>query len=1400
MTAQSRQAENAGFSTDSRRETESKRGEEQMRHTQQPRQSRSPTGGVDKPSISSTPSRKGRVKGPQHSYGRGLPVKRKALIILSIAILAFAMIPALGAGAASGVVKIVTPDQLATPSGKSGSAFDKLTPVQYVSTALDNSDTNLEGTSSTLHVVIDDDDEKANTLTDYSTYYDTDDGTFDARTFYIRPSNATTLAPSRIARANNSLLDANHLTHESDNGGNADDDDDEGEALIIGNRNREGVVDAADVIIQAGYYTVATPVADASKKSTEKWDTITFVPQITYTPSLFTAPVLHTDGSIIALQLDNGQINPPDVPQGVTGATRALRITFASATENNLNYTTGSNKGKSRVEVVSASGDRIRVTANETDIAGLATEQKDGVNGEELAAATSKDSGTFVGIIGVLDYDNKRMLETWVTDDQGGDRVVPADSTATFEVVTSVTADPQPTPTPRAGNILVADSDTDLAAVNNQVSVDLVLPEPANGYQITGTPEVTGTFPARAADDAIQNAAVRAVSGVAITGSQWFPEATTGEGAAAARTLRVTVSDVIETPSNVVVAAAAILQHTDTFTVTYKTTASVSTLTDALGEPIATRHDAFDNLVDRDNKDHAAALATLLEEHADRLGIDDTDAASTLVNSLIGVRHGDTISVQYADESGGTSTTNTRVDSVKPSIGGLNPANGSFTTDPTFDMLFEVTDADSGIKEDADTKNVGGRSIKDLAATASAMYASGTSTGTTYALVPDEEDDVSDGYLYEMRIDAGADSLEAEKLTPPQNLKLTITIKAYDIARNSHSLDVTYEIDTIDPDLTGAITGWAVKSSDTAKQKDGKVGAHILAENQKNSMVLIFNGPIDGSTIRPNDIAVGGAAVASVMWLDNKGANVISVGTLTAGAGDATDMDFNEKTATSSNARDDVGDSNTGQPAGMGLRANGNGQDARHLLFVTFEGDVATDARPAVGLDNDDVMDLAGNTNRSDHSVARATDRVSPRFTVTVDPKLSNSALSATIDASEGLDRPPTVKVGERTVSARPASGGGWTLSEDLASLGFSKATATQDRNDGVHVISVTGVDEDDNEGSSMSAKWELDTRANKSALPTRGGGNADEDVTQKIETNDVVFLNVSFDAEADEYTGDTKKKISISSLSLETLSADSINSSTDKIVDSPTVDSTTDLDASTAQSRDGIKHVVALSDLALGNYRLQIGYADEAGNTGTFGYVFTITAPAPEKVEVVPGWSLISIPGTPQDKSIAGVLEGSSVTDVWSLNNETKVWEFARMDEEGEWTGTLSQMTDGRGYFVRSTTFDPISVLTERFSPQRTPPQYTVSTGWNSIGYTPAGEETMVEVDAYLSSLGTTGWGMIRAWNADATPPQYETYFSSGTATDGFEALKNGTSGPAVVKAGQGYLLFATRNGVIGG
>ena len=127
-----------------------------------------------------------------------------------------------------------------------------------------------------------------------------------------------------------------------------------------------------------------------------------------------------------------------------------------------------------------------------------------------------------------------------------------------------------------------------------------------------------------------------------------------------------------------------------------------------------------------------------------------------------------------------------------------------------------------------------------------------------------------------------------------------------------------------------------------------------------------------------------------------------------------------------------------------------------------------------------------------------------------------------------------------------------------------------------------------------------------------------------------------------------------------------------------------------------------------------------------------------------------------------------------------------------------MDSIDDGRSYFVKSTSFDPVKVLLQKFDPQRSQPQYGIYKGWNAVGYTPGGAETTVRAVTYLSSLGATGWSVIRTWNASLS--QYESAWSDGSFTTGF---KNATStawtgAAAMLEKGVGYLLYAPKNGVL--
>lgn len=1412
-------------------------------HSQEPWQSRSPTGNVYKPSISSTLRKTGR-KGPNHSYGRGLPVKRKALVILTVAILAFAMIPALGAGAAAGSVKIVTPDELANPSGTTGSAYSRLAGADFVSDSTGR-DT-LEDAGGTLYFVIEDNDPASNALTDYHAYYTAKPGTDvdGGNIFYINPlrpsdqQEANSVVAAVVTEANGDLVGGAAV--QGDDGSTAAPTDatntehaeevSDLNALAVGDDDRSGAIDGDDLTIELGWYV---PPRRDDPTTTNADETA---------PALFTRvrgiradnaflDLFEADGDAVGIYLDNNDIPPlpttppANFPGTADGENRAaaavIRITFASAVAGDLNYpgdhTTVSLQGESRVEITSTSGKSIRVEATEKSLAALSAEsigaavEHDDIAGD---ANSSRDSGVFVGSFGVIDNKYKEAITEWnpapVDTDQSQEITViaaggtPTDNSEVVPADAITTAD-DPNIDKAITRITLPGVDTENVLKTNSTEtrdddVRVTIKDPERNNDPTADPVEPDVAENNVDDDIIVDSVVVGA-----------PDATTGE---------IVITVTTATGPSTDTTTGATLEN-DIFVLSYTTTALNNNISDLISSIEAVevvnsevtgatgQSMPFETFCDTNAEagEECAEQTKLFEAigaHRDNLGLTNDSDVEELANKLIGVQHGDTLTVRYSDPSPrSTRSASAEVDLVAPSIGNTSLANGAYVNDDDFSLFFTVTDADSGIPEDA--HDAGEQTIRNALPFVSQASA-GTATGDPADLpehlaadqynfiggdanadesVLDVDDEIDDGERYEIEFDLTdtVQAAEGDENTDAKTVTIRVRILAYDLARNEASRTLTFIIDDLDPVLLRALTGVSVKAAEDANDP------YELNDQNRKSIVLVFDDAIAGSDVSPQDVSVVGNSVASVTWLDNTGANKIG----TAGSAD-------------SEIRDD-------------LDISGASADARHLLFLTLENDLDTDARPSIDIDNGDLLDLAGNESNRDHQ-ARSVDELAPLFTVTVGTPLSNNELSITIESSEDLERAPSARLQLGTTNevlpVRGGSGNVWTVDTNRRAENLGGANRS-----GVYTVRVEGTDTNNNDGSSTKAEWELDTLI---ADPARVyDTDAVAAAAQPIEVNDVVFLNFEFSGEANEYGAgrgdDSAKTVSVTSLTLETLSADSLDSSNN--LKSPasavTVVDTITVGEGAAQTSNSIRYVVALSDLAIGNYRLNIDYADQAGNSDTFGYVFRITAPAPEKITVVPGWSLVSIPGTPQDLSIGGVLEGSAVTDVWSLNNETKVWEFARQDENGEWMGTLTQMSDGRAYFVRSTTFDPISVLTERFSPQRTPAQYTVTAGWNGIGYTPAGTENAISVDGYLSALGASGWGMIRAWNADATPPQYETYFSSGAMTAGFPTgdgpdgdgegdNPDGTDGDNVadgvakVEAGKGYLLFATRNGTIGG
>ena len=549
--------------------------------------------------------------------------------------------------------------------------------------------------------------------------------------------------------------------------------------------------------------------------------------------------------------------------------------------------------------------------------------------------------------------------------------------------------------------------------------------------------------------------------------------------------------------------------------------------------------------------------------------------------------------------------------------------------------------------------------------------------------------------------------------------------------------DLTFAVDNISPTLSSAQTGIGLKLT-TGKTTDYE--EFVSADWIK----LTMSEKVDSATVAALDFSIAGSSPAEVLVVK--------------------------------------------KVKRIGASAE---TDRRDLVYLKASAKLDAAAKPKVTITGA-ISDPAGNTaptGTATGASATPSDSIKPTLTIKTDVTLGKNKdkVVITVTSDEALTGDvPSIKVDSAGVATTKTGTNAWS------------ATFTIGSTSKVQSATVDASDSAGNAAAQKTAKFQADVNA-----PTLKFQNADatnkfeagqtRDVDAataglQVEVEDVVFIPVTADdVTPDGYSAkDTHKKVTITTAKLDTL---------DKL--GGKVLSTVTLGAADFQSTNSINFVYGAADLSIGFYKLSITMTDEALNkmAAATSREFQVVAQRKTSIVLNPGWTLVSLPGRPQDRVISSVLTGTSAGQVWSYNNDTQVWEYARLNTETSvWEGTLTQMVDGRAYFVRSTSFDPIKVLLERFSPQRTPPQYNVQKGWNAVGYTPGGKETSANVASYLSSLGTGGWGVIRWWNT--TLQQYESATPDGTYTTGFPS----SGGKAIVESGKGYLLFAIKDGTIAG
>lgn len=624
----------------------------------------------------------------------------------------------------------------------------------------------------------------------------------------------------------------------------------------------------------------------------------------------------------------------------------------------------------------------------------------------------------------------------------------------------------------------------------------------------------------------------------------------------------------------------------------------------------------------------------------------------------------------------------------------------------------------------------------------------------------------------QLRVDGKKPALKSSFVRTEGAANVTIT------TRTGAKWDPT-KLGVADPTDSGAYAG--------NRAKFGAYRKNVLASFEEA-------GGLDSATIEPADFTVAGSTVTGVTVVD---------------------ILEDSETAPSSTAR---------RP---------------QEVFLTLSDDLASDAKPKVSIVGT-IKDVAGNA--ADTATVKAADGIPPKFTLSMNRDFHKKDATVTVTTDETLLAAPTITVTKQTATTGTTAAHGGAVS-----VGSTTATGSKTYTSKITIgtaaaklnVTVSGNDVLSNTGtggksSSIDAKattFQLDNILNDGETPQftvagQGVQNAKElasdgtmtSTEAKIEAVSPLLVTVAFDKSCDdtngceaggektEYSGDTKKTVTI-------------DKTTVKSVDSDGTSTTVDATVSTA---DGITHTIAIANPPIGTYTITLNATDLAGNVSTAAGAttateitskFKIIKPKAVKLSMNPGWNLISLPFSPANPAINSVIDASHpATLVMAYDNSNQLWQVSRRDADtGLFVGDVTAMGAASAYFVYSDSLEAIELLrpslaTASAAPPA-PPAVSVSQGWNLVpilsNSTPLPDG--VTADSYFGTLvtsaGATGWLKALVWKTNTQTwhsiSPADQVNASGAYTD-----RCGGSHTGVVKAqvciGEGVWLWSTVNSVI--
>ncbi len=430
-----------------------------------------------------------------------------------------------------------------------------------------------------------------------------------------------------------------------------------------------------------------------------------------------------------------------------------------------------------------------------------------------------------------------------------------------------------------------------------------------------------------------------------------------------------------------------------------------------------------------------------------------------------------------------------------------------------------------------------------------------------------------------------------------------------------------------------------------------------------------------------------------------------------------------------------------------------------------------------------EVTDVAGNKKGTGKD-NEADDRVAPSLTVSVmegDRAVTKDKVTLTITSNENISAPSVTYHMVMSVDDARRS----ALKSELQRV-FKSATeyeVTIDAaEDGLYTVHVAA---HDNSGGNMGTKGDMsapvDVDGETSAILFERDTNISapdidpdmDGVQDEFSIDDPnAFIRIDFSGEGSEYDAtedgddlDTHGMVTIVSAML----------------------GDEDITDSLQSNEGGNVFLFRASGLDLGDHDLSVVAMDEAGNknSSAFEATITITERDPYTLKLNPGWNLVSIPGEPMDSDINAVIPADHPA-MTVLSFDPSVpggWLTALRGSDGSFSGTLTDITAGRAYWINTPSFEGVKVDIPKQAAgvAQVLPTISIAKGWNLI--------PILDVDGDFELSDAEGYNYFNGLSEGTV---------SGIYT--FNTITNSWSSVAQedVEIGKGYWVYATDAGVI--